>query len=341
MAPPLVRAASRAPRRATEAAVDGVVVEVGAPPAPSGLDAPRDQVDHLVERLPGQVGVRGGPPHQVEEGVDLPLPGRRHLGHQLLGQDVERCHRRLQHVEVSGPDPGQEGGALDQLVAGQRVEPSGRGALQLVVGPSHPLEEGADGPGRADLADQLDRSDVDAQLEGGGGHQGPQVAGPQPLLDDAATGGRQAAVVGGHLQGGVHPVDVGEACAGGPEAVPVGRRRRSEPQGQLVGDPLGHLAGVDEDQRGAVLEYVGGDAVEDVGELRAAGHRLELAVGSSMATSRSRRWPQSTMVVGGRAGIDAGEERGHHLERALGGRQADALEPHRPARPRAGSAARD
>ena len=110
---------------------------------------------------------------------------------------------------MAGPHAGQQRGALDQLVAGHRVEPSGRGALELVVGPAHPLEEGADGPGRADLADQLDRADVDAQLERGGGHQGPEVAGPQPLLDDAPAGRRQAAVVGGHLQGGVDVVAPG------------------------------------------------------------------------------------------------------------------------------------
>ena len=47
----------------------------------------------------------------------------------------------------------------------------------------------------------------------------------------------------------------------------VGLRRRSEPDGQLVGDPLGHLARVDEDEGCPVLEDVGGDAVQHVREL--------------------------------------------------------------------------
>ena len=71
--------------------VDGVVVEVGAPPTASGLDPPRDQFDHLVEAVPGEVGVGCRPSHQLEEGFDVPLAGRGHLGHELLGQDVERC----------------------------------------------------------------------------------------------------------------------------------------------------------------------------------------------------------------------------------------------------------
>ncbi len=43
----------------TEPAVDGVMVEMGAPPAASGRDAPRDHVDHLVERLLGPGRRRG------------------------------------------------------------------------------------------------------------------------------------------------------------------------------------------------------------------------------------------------------------------------------------------
>ena len=143
----------------------------------------------------------------------------------------------------------------------------------MVIGPTDPLEEGADGPGRADLADQLDRTDVDAQLERGGGHQGAQVAGAQPGLDDAPAGGRQAPVVGRHQQRGV---DVATAAPG----LVLGQAL-----GQLVGHPLGHLPGVDEDQRRAVLPGVLGDAVEDVGHLPAADHRLELG-------RRAARWPR-------------------------------------------------
>ena len=42
---------------------------------------------------------------------------------------------------------------------------------------------------------------------------------------------------------------------------------RTESDGQLVGHPFGHLARVDEDEGGAVLEDVCGDAVQHVAEL--------------------------------------------------------------------------
>ena len=123
-----------------------------------------------------------------------------------------------------------------------------------VVRAADPLQEGGDAAGRADLADQLDRADVDAQLERRRGHQRPQVAGPQAGLDPVPAVLGQAAVVGGdHV--------VAEALA------------------QLVGQALGQAAGVDEHQRGAVLAHELGDAVEHVAHLLGGGDRLELAVG--------------------------------------------------------------
>ena len=73
-----------------EATVDGVVVEMGAAPTASGLDSPRDQFDHVVEAVPGEVRVGCCPSDQLEEGSDIPLAGCRHLGHELLGQHVQR-----------------------------------------------------------------------------------------------------------------------------------------------------------------------------------------------------------------------------------------------------------
>ena len=110
---------------------------------------------------------------------------RSDLGHQLLGQDVERGDGRLQQIEPALPYGGEERRALHELVARGRVEPARRRAVSVVVGPADPLQEGADGPGRPDLAHQFDRADVDAELERGRGHQRTQVAGAEARLDDA------------------------------------------------------------------------------------------------------------------------------------------------------------
>ncbi len=234
-------------------AVDLVVMEVGTPPAPPGLDAVAHQVDGLVELGPGELVVRGGPPHEVEQAVGPPLLGR-HLGHHLLGQDVEREAGQLDDVQPAGPHRGQQGAALHQLVPGQGVQPALRGAGPAVVGPPDALQEGGDAAGRADLAHQLHRADVDAQLQRGGGDQGPEVTCAEARLHPVAPLLGQAAVVGRH-----HVL--------------------AQTLAQLMGQPFGQPAGVDEHQGGAVLGDEHRDAVEDVRHLLRRRHRLQLAVG--------------------------------------------------------------
>ncbi len=88
-------------------------------------------------RLSSAIG--RGPPHEVIESIDVVLLRGRHLGHKLLSQHVERCHRRLEHVEVPGPDTGQKGRALHELVAGQGIEPAGRRAHRCGGWPGRPV----------------------------------------------------------------------------------------------------------------------------------------------------------------------------------------------------------
>ena len=128
-------------------AVDPVEMEVGGPPAPPGRDPVAHHGQDLVEGLPGQVPVGVGPADQCEERVDRQAPrsslggggggggvgvgvgdrgagsgggggGGGHLGHQLLGQDVEGGLGRDDGVERSGLRGPEQGGALHQFVAG-------------------------------------------------------------------------------------------------------------------------------------------------------------------------------------------------------------------------------
>ncbi len=126
--------------------------------------------------------------------------------------------------------------------------------------------------------------------------------------------------MGRHQQRGVDVIAVPPVGA----VPPV--RLAGQALGQLVGHPLGHLAGIDEDERGAVVLGVCGDLVQDVAELSPTGHRFELGVGELdrhieiagvAAVDDHRRRP----VV-----VHAREQAGHHVERALRGREADALE---------------
>ena len=99
-----------------------------------------------------------------------------------------------------------------------------------------------------------------------------------------------------------------------------------EPLGQEVRHALGHLAGVDEDERGAVVPRVLGDAVEDVGHLPAAHHRLELGRGELDGHVEVAGVAAVDDDGSGTLGVDPGQQPCHQVERTLGGRQADALE---------------
>src|SRR5205814_271395 len=115
----------------------------------------------------------------------------------LLRGDVERQLRKMDGVESTRAHCGEERGALDELVTRQGIEATLRGAGAAVVGPADPLQEGGDAARRTDLAHELDRADVDPELERRGGHERAQVAGPQARLDAVAPLLRQRTVVRG------------------------------------------------------------------------------------------------------------------------------------------------
>ena len=144
--------------------IDPVAVEESGATAlprshPIGLNA-----YHLVELLPGQVPIGVGPRAKHIQGVFSPFL----LGagcHHLLGKHVQRPGRDGQGIQIAPANGPAEGHALGQFVAGQREQPSLGRAAHRVAGAPHPLQQDPDGPGRADLADQVDHTDVDTQFQ--------------------------------------------------------------------------------------------------------------------------------------------------------------------------------
>ena len=251
----------------------------------------------LVEIRPREASVRPGPSERREEPLLGPLV-RDARGHDLLGQDVSRARSRGDTVELAAAHALDQRGALDQLVQGQREEPSLRDPGQRVPGTADPLKKRRDRTRGADLNDQVDVSDVDAELEGGRGHERAE----RPRLE---AGLRVLAPVAG-------------------EAAVVARHRAfAQALGQLAGDPLGHLARVDEDERRPVLLHELVDASVDLVPLLVRAHRRK----------RRRRHLDRDVELPEGAGIDQAaipphpaEEAAHLLQRLLCGRQADALD---------------
>ena len=259
-----------------------------------------------VEVVAGEVAVGGGAAHEVEEGVDRPvLAGG--LGDDLLRQHVERGDGLLDAVEAAGADGADQGGALDQLVAGGGEELAARRQAEGVPGAPDALQEGADGAGRGDLADEVDGADVDAQFQGGGRDERAQVAALEPLLHLQAALLRERAVVAGDVL-------------------------LADALGQVMRDALGQPARVDEDQRRAVAGDERGQSVVDLGPLLVRGDGRHLGVGQFdaevevalvAAVDDDAAGPTIVgAVLGGTLRPD--EEARDLVDRALRGGQADA-----------------
>ena len=206
--------------------VDGVVVDERAAAAAARAEAFRQHGDHRREILARQRAIGPRAADQREQLVLAPFL-RRHLGHDLLRQHVERLLQNGEPVELAAADAVDQRRAFHQLVAREREQPALGRARDRVPGSPDPLQERRDRARRAELADQVDLADVDAELERGGRHQRLELAVLEPLLGVEALLLGQAAVVCGHVLG-------------------------ADPVRQLARHPLRHPAGIDEDQRGAM-----------------------------------------------------------------------------------------
>ena len=123
-----------------------------------------------------------------------------------------------------------------------------------MAGAADALHGDGDGAGGADLADEVDVADVDAEFERGGGDEDFDLAVFEALLGVEAEGARERAVVGGYVFG-------------------------ADAVGELEGDLFDEAAGVDEDQGGAVVLRVGGELVEDLFPHAVGGDGAEFVAG--------------------------------------------------------------
>ncbi len=255
-----------------------------------------------VELPARELAVGPGPPDHREELV-LPDRPRRRLGHDLLGEHVERPGGRGDGLERSGPQAPHQRRALDELVAAHGEEACLRRRAPPVSGPSGALQRHVERPRAAQLGHQVHRADVDAELERRGGDDGPEGTRLEPVLRVEPPRPRQAAVVGGHL--------------------PL-----AEPLGERVGGPLGELAGVHEHEGGPVLPGELREPVVGLGPLLLGGHRGELVPRDLHAQVEDA--PAPHLDDGALRGPvthppGAHQEAGHLLDRAHRGREADAL----------------
>ena len=273
-------------------------------PAPAGGEALGQHPDDRIEVVAGQRTEGPAAPHQIEERVLLPVL-RCDLGDDLLGEHVERLLGNCEPVELAAANAVEERGALDEIVARERKQPPLGRPANGVAGAADPLQKGRNRARRTELADEIDIADVDPEFERGGRHQGFQFAPFQPLLGREPQLLRHAAVMGG--DGAL-----------------------AETLRELVGDPFGHPAGVDEHQRRPMILDQFREAGIDLGPDLVRHHRFEgrtrhldgQVAPALMAGVDDRNLRGGPAVRGG-----AGQEMGDGLNRILCCGEADPLEP--------------
>ena len=143
---------------------------------------------------------------------------------------------------------------LHEVVAGGGEEAAFGDGSAPVAGAADALHGDGDGAGGADLADEVDVADVDAEFERCGGDEDFDFAVFEALLGVEAEGAGERAVVCGDVFG-------------------------ADAVGEFEGDFFDEAAGVDEDERGAVILRVGGEFVEDLFPHAGVGDGAEFVAG--------------------------------------------------------------
>ena len=180
MAPPPVIAARRAPRRGRSRPLHLVAVQVrGAPAAPRST-RPRQHVEHRrrSRRAPGR-GTDGRARTRCHSVFDADLAGWRRWRRSA----ARGCRAGSSRQRAGGRARRRAWRAPPRRTAPARRASAGRGALrrrpERVAGAADALQQGRDRARRAEVADQIDVADVDAELERRGRDDGTGIA---PLL---------------------------------------------------------------------------------------------------------------------------------------------------------------
>ena len=190
------RHARAAPR--PQPAVDAVMVQERAAAPARGRDAVGQHRDDVVEVVAREVAVRIGRAHGAVQRVDIPFFFRGAERHELLREDVERRRGDHERVHRARTNAAHDRGAFDQFVTGGGEKPAFGLRADPVAGASDALQRRCDRARRAELHHEVDRADVDPELQRRRRDDRAQLALLEPVFRFEALVAREAAVVRQH-----------------------------------------------------------------------------------------------------------------------------------------------
>ena len=211
----------------THASIDAIAMEVRAVASATSGDAFGEHFDDRVKLRAFEIAVGIGAADARVEIVFLPILGGTHRDN-LLGENVLRRVGNFDAIEIALSDGANERGAFEEFIASGREDAAFRNRAMPVAGASDALEGGGDGPRGADLADEVNRADIDSELERRGSDEGLNFAGFEFGFGGEAKFAREAAVVSSD-------------------------RVFAEALLEMMGDAFGQAARIYEDERGAML----------------------------------------------------------------------------------------
>ena len=181
---------------AAHASIHSIAMQVGAIAATARGDSFRKHFDDCVELRALEIAIGISATNTREKIVFLPVFSRTH-GDDLLRENILRRVGNFDAVEIALSNGANQGGAFKKFISRCGEDSSFRNRAVPVAGASDALQSGCDRARRADLANQINRADIDTKLERSGRNESSNFSGFQLIFRGEAELAREAAVMRG------------------------------------------------------------------------------------------------------------------------------------------------
>src|SRR5262245_1236668 len=136
---------------------------------------------NLIDLIAGEVAVRPGRTNELEEFILIPI-FRRSCSNDLLREHIQRFFGNGQAVEFGVINTAQQRRALDQLIATQREDSTFRQTAEPMLSPADTLHQCDYRARRAQPANEINRTNINSQLQRSGSDERFQFAALQPVF---------------------------------------------------------------------------------------------------------------------------------------------------------------